>query len=182
MEIVSFFGVITNCYFLGEVLNDFSSLFPTQQAEFMNTEFGKFVAVIVLEHILLGIKVFLLLGIEEEPRHVQEVVSSKLVSDERKKSVNRVQRLFSVLRNGSTGLDQLKVENEIHDMEKLVAEAKAIKQYPQRFAMNPIMFSFLLLFPIIFQYCGISMWFYIPAALIYLTYVQVYNKLSNYVT
>lgn len=180
MEVVSVFGVITNCYFLGEVSQDFASLFPANESEFMKTDFGKFVAVIALEHILLGIKVFLLFGIEDEPQHVKEVISCKLVSDEKRKSIHRVQRLFDILRSGTAGLEQLKQENDSFEDAKLLAEAKAIKNYPQRFALNPLMFGFLLTFPLVFQYFGISMWFYVPVAAVYLTYVQVEKNRSDY--
>ena len=67
----------------------------------------------------------------------------------------------------------MKQSRRQREIDKLIADAKVQKKYPQMFAVNPISFSVVLVFPFVMSYFSISMWVYVPAVLLFLTYMQV---------
>jgi hypothetical protein len=75
--------------------------------------------------------------------------------------------------NVSLGIDIMKQSRRQREIDKLIADAKVQKKYPQMFAVNPINFSIVLAFPFVMNYYSISLWFYVPAVLLFLTYMQV---------
>jgi hypothetical protein len=59
----------------------------------------------------------------------------------------------------SLGIDIMKQSRRQREIDKLIADAKVQKKYPQMFAVNPINFSIVLAFPFVMNYYSISLWF-----------------------
>ena len=67
LHLISFLGVITNCFLLGISMERVPAFVPLEYHSFVGSKMGKFAVVVALEHLLLGVKAALNLIISDEP-------------------------------------------------------------------------------------------------------------------
>jgi len=90
LEMVAFLSVITNCFLLVMVSKAFAQIMPTFISRHLVLERGRLVAMVLLEHILLGFKVLLMYLIDDVPMHIQEAVATQRKRDREKEKEDRM--------------------------------------------------------------------------------------------
>lgn len=67
LEAISFISVLTNCALLALVSEHMHHIVPSELHDMLDTQYGKLSIMIVLEHVILGVKY--ILSSESAPRH-----------------------------------------------------------------------------------------------------------------
>jgi hypothetical protein len=70
-EIITFLCIITNCYLLSQLSSNFNFIVPQSYEFLLNSDLGRFGLLILLEHLLFGIKLALMYFIDDVPDHIK---------------------------------------------------------------------------------------------------------------
>ena len=95
-EIVNFISVITNCYLLCVISTKLHTFVPIYYQDYIkDTDFGRFIVMVILEHILIFFKIILMVVIDDIPLEIQkqtEINENKL----KELTIKTKLRLFSL--------------------------------------------------------------------------------------
>ena len=179
-EFISFVGVLTNCCLISEVMHDLPEILPAQFSPLLEQSYGKLLAVVILEHIIFGVKILLACLISSDPLYIQYHAAEELLNESKVKNIHRVNHLFRNLKVGELGLAKITEEQKQREIEKNIAKAMAKKTVPQQFEINPFNFILCIVFPFFSNSIGVPMFLSIPAGLLFLTYMQVEKNRADY--
>lgn len=85
-------AVLTNCYILAMASNKLNALVPTHFQEYLESDYGRLMAMLALEHVLFGAKVVMMSIIDDMPRQVQEALARQRVELKQKETQERVEK------------------------------------------------------------------------------------------
>jgi anoctamin-8 len=81
LEIVSVISVLTNCFLLALISTKLVDYVPLAFHGILESELGRIMMMLAMEHVLLGIKVLMMCIIDDVPRNIQEEQARKLRED-----------------------------------------------------------------------------------------------------
>mmetsp|Transcript_28204 Transcript_28204/g.62456 ORF Transcript_28204/g.62456 Transcript_28204/m.62456 type:complete len:970 (-) Transcript_28204:129-3038(-) len=77
MEFISFLAVVSNSFLIVMVSTRFELIIPAELYAHMKTDIGRLIAMIIMEHFLLGFKLLMMYIIDDIPRWLQESVAEQ---------------------------------------------------------------------------------------------------------
>lgn len=155
---------------------------PSAYRAWVASEFGKFVVMVVLEHVLLGVKLFLMFLIDDLPADIKRKLANDTVLETRKDFKVHVEHfLHQALSDNDAQPIVTTSNNRVVDMNQSVAELELeVLRAKVKTATQSRIFSFtatslfiVTFFPFIMRFLHLPMVVYIPVVFIYLTYYQV---------
>jgi anoctamin-8 len=81
LEIVSVISVLTNCFLLALISTKLVDYVPLAFHGILESELGRILMMLAMEHVLLGIKVLMMCIIDDVPRNIQEEQARKQMHD-----------------------------------------------------------------------------------------------------
>ena len=91
LDILSFAGLLTNCYILAMTSTHFETIVPPGMADFLETETGRIIFMLLLCNFLIVVKVCMIFMIGEVPRHIQAKEALKHLQDKERAGNMRLQ-------------------------------------------------------------------------------------------
>ena len=169
LNVINFTAVITNSFLLCMVSNSIKNVLPAGYETYTDDILGKFVLMVVLEHVIMIVKGMLMHVIEVVPIKMQESVaktsteSNKMLMEQRFKLYNMsaVNKL-----NGDKPQD-----NELL-YEKMIASNKITNEYAATFGYNPLLLIGVVTAPVILTALDVSPYWYIPISVLFFSYLK----------
>eukprot|EP01034_Spumella_vulgaris_P025395 gene25395-31853_t len=198
LEIISFVSVLTNCFLLVAVSTQLGLLLPGELKALLNAENGQFLAMLVIEHFLVAVKLVMMNLIDDTPRWVKEALAAEKNDDKSSKQKRRVnefiQRSKDITRDVHIMEATDDVNNEFGDgahmgsqsrsgvphiphvdpatHSKNIAVARLVSQSNTQFGFDPLNVTVLSALPPLLHFLNVSAWLYIPAAVGFFSYYQ----------
>eukprot|EP01031_Cornospumella_fuschlensis_P026837 gene26837-32435_t len=181
LEALSFMAVLTNCYILAMASNKLSILVPSSFHGYLDSDYGRLMAMLALEHVLFGAKLLMMSIIDDVPRRVQEALARERVTAKEKEVQQRIEKYQRKSTkaeddedNGEDANDDKEEEDE--KVDGSLEEAEALRRLNNTlaspFSFNPLSVSALVAMPLALHYSSLSPYLYIPLSVIFLSYYQ----------
>ena len=180
LEVINIISVITNCYLLCMMSTQFDSLVPDRYQEYTATKSGRFIAMVIIEHVIMAMKTALSFLVPDVPAAVQEnraviriqqkekthsLLLQQLVNmrvyDDNKSVESRMKLLSGVL--GSTSEEDVERQNAINKLSGRLGNG---------FFYNPTSLISLCCIPPLLQHLQFSPIYYLPCAFLMLSYLS----------
>lgn len=151
---------------------------PDYYDPFFKTTYGKVIAMVVVEHILIGIKFLLMMVIEDVPLWVQFARARSTVCADRQRSKDRTELYLyeheELNHLVTASLDKTGKTRKKGEVGKDIAEAAIITRFPSSFSFSPISLSALAVLPLLLQLFQQSLIWYLPIASLLMIGIQAY--------
>lgn len=187
LEFINVVSVITNCFYLCMVSNHLNILLPkAYEEQLTSTMTGRFVAMVILEHILLIIKFLLAYLIPDVPMWVQERQAELTAGDrelKRKANLRDLLEMDVYSRNASMTEDKLSKKrysaNEENSQSRQYVINKITGGKGAGFFYNPQNLTWLFCVPALLTQLEVSPMYYIPVAGLLFSFLQNEKNKSN---
>jgi len=187
LQIISFVSILTNCFMLAIVSEKLHVLVPIQSYHFLfDTEYGRLVAMWILEHILLGIKLTLMSVIPDIPRNIRIYQAKQAVEIHERNLKNKLKLALPSSTSGDNeDASARENSNAVSTNATNTAATNAIassllqQELSHTIGYNPIALTSLFLAPMALQTADISPWFYVPLSILFLSYLQAEKDRSD---
>jgi hypothetical protein len=173
LEFVSFVAVLTNCYLLAMVSTHLDVLAPSVFHIHLDTEYGRLLAMLALEHLLLAVKVVMMNVIDNVPRHIQEKQARKRIQA---KQQAIQERIIKYTQQKSDEYLESDPKRNTDDDNVNEDEAKTLQRLDNKlrspFSFNPLSMAALIGTPMLLESCNLSPYIYLPLSVLFLSYFQ----------